>query len=266
VNDLNRGPQITDKLTQSIIDFISLESVARGPMANAPEFKFNGTSVIDPAKTFYIGGSLGGIMGNTFMAYDPNITKGVLAVPGGDWSMLLERSTAWSLLLGAAQGAYPDPSVYQLNLSMLLGGGFEPIDPLTTAAHVIKDPLFGNPTKKILIWYTIGDCLVTNIATEMVAREMGIQVLAPSVREPWNLTPVAGPLDNGVTIFDEHPTPLPAETNLPPPEDNGTHSGINKRAAALREVESFLLQNTVVNGCKVGDTVAACDCDTGACD
>jgi hypothetical protein len=266
VNDFNKGPQITEKLTQSVIDFMALESVARGPMANAPEFQFNNQPVIDPAKTFYVGGSLGGIMGNTLMAYDPNLTKGVLAVPGGNWSLLLERSTAWALLLGAAQGAYEDPDVYQLNLSMLLGMGFEPIDPMTTAAHVIKDPLFGNPTKNILIWYTIGDCLVTNISTEMVAREMGIQVIAPSVKSPWNLTPVPGPLDNGVTIFDEHPTPLPLDTNIPPINDNGTHSGINKRPAALRQVEQFLLQNQVVDECKLGGDVAPCDCDTGACD
>ena len=49
-------------------------------------------------------------MGNVFMAYDPNITRGVLAVPGGDWSMLFERSNAWYALLGAAQGSYTDPA------------------------------------------------------------------------------------------------------------------------------------------------------------
>src|SRR5205085_4544095 len=102
VNDLNKGDEIADKLAQSIVDFMALESIARGPMAQSDDFKFNGQPVIDPSKTFYIGGSLGGIMGNTFMAYDPNIKKGVLAVPGGIWSMLLERLAVWFALLGAA--------------------------------------------------------------------------------------------------------------------------------------------------------------------
>lgn len=266
VNDVNRTQQVTEKLAQSVVDFMALESVARGPMANAPEFKLNGAPVIDPARTFYVGGSLGGIMGNVIMAYDPNLMKGVLAVPGGNWSLLLERSTAWSLLQGGAQGAYDDQAVYQLNLAIGLGMGLEPYDPITTAAHVIKDPLFGNPVKKILMWYSVGDCLVTNLSTEMTAREMGIQVLAPAVKSPFGLAPVAGPLENGVTIFNEHPTPLPPDTNVPPATDNGTHSGINKRPAALREVESFLLQGTLVDGCKVGGIDAPCDCDTGACD
>lgn len=266
VNDMNRAPQIAEKLGQAVIDFISLENVTRGPMANSPEFKFNGQAVIDPTKTFYVGGSLGGIMGNTFMAYDPNIKRGVLAVPGGIWSMLLERSAAWFALLGAAQGSYTDASVYQLVVAFL-GFAMEPFDPITTAAHVIKDPLFGQPAKDILMWYTLGDCLVTNISTEVIAREMGISVIGPSVKEPWHLPPVTTPLTSGVTIYNAHPTPLPPETNQPPSEDNGTHSGINKKPPALRQVYQFLLQNQVVDECKVGGTPVPCDCAVaGACD
>jgi hypothetical protein len=267
VNDLNRGPQIADKLGQSVIDFMALENLAHGPMAQAPEFQFNGQSVIDTSNIFYVGGSLGGIMGNTIMAYDPNLTRAVLAVPGANWWMMIERSNAWSLLIGAAQGAYPDSEIYQLSLSMALGMGLEPFDPLTTAAHVIKDPLFGNPTKNVLMWYSLGDCLVTNISTEMVAREMGIQVLGPSVKSPYGLAPVSGPLENGITVYDDHPTPLPPETNTPPLQDNGTHSGINKKPAPLRQVEAFLLQGQqAADECLVANAPAPCDCATGACD
>ncbi|MBL9016408.1 MAG: hypothetical protein JNL83_19620 [Myxococcales bacterium] len=266
VNDMNRGRQISEKLAQSIIDFISLESVTRGKMAAAAEFKFNGQAVIDPQRTFYIGGSLGGIMGNTLMAYDPNFKKGVLAVPGGIWSMLFERSAAWFALLGAAQGSYKDPAVYQLVVA-ILGLAMEPYDPITTAAHVIKDPLFGQAPKDILMWYTVGDCLVTNISTEVIAREMGIKLVGPAVKEPWKLPPTPGPLTSGITLYNAHPTPLPPDTNQPPSEDNGTHSGINKKPPALRQVQQFLFANQVVNECKVNDQPVPCDCAVaGACD
>ncbi len=264
VNDMNKGPQITEKLGQSVIDFIALETLTRGQLGQHTEFQYNGQSVIDPAKTFYVGGSLGGIMGNTFMAYDPNITKGVLAVPGGVWSLLFERSNAWHLLMGAAQGAYEDPEVYQLNIAFL-GMGMEPYDPITTAAHVIANPLAGVPVKKILIWYAMGDCLVTNIATEMIARTMGIDLLAPAVKTVWNMPPKEGPLVNGVNVYDEHRMPLPSDLNIPPAEDNGTHSGVNKNPSALRQVEAFLLQDQIIQTCG-GATPAACDCATGACD
>jgi hypothetical protein len=235
-------------------------------MSTAPDFQYMGMPVIDPTRTFYIGGSLGGIMGNTLMAYDPNFERGVLAVPGGNWSMLLERSAAWGLLMGAAKGAYEDPTVYQLNLAFGLGMGLEPYDPMTTAAHVIKDPLFGQQPKKILMWYAIGDSLVTNISTEMVAREMGIELVGPAVKPVWGMTPRTEPLESGITVYDEHRTPAPLDSNVPPLEDNGTHSGINRKGAPLRQVEQFLLEpKQVVNECKVDLVSAPCDCATGAC-
>jgi len=263
-NDMNLGRQITEKLGQAVIDFIALETITRGPMRTSPEFAYNGSPVIDANQVFYVGGSLGGIMGNTFMAYDPHITRGVLAVPGGVWSLLFERSNAWHLLKGAAQNAYEDPFAYQLNIAAL-GMFMEPYDPITTAAHVIKDPLPDTPVKNILMWYTLGDCLVNNISTEMVARTMGIDLLGPAVKEPWRMPAKTGPLENGITVYDEHPTPLPPDTNVPPLSDNGTHSGVNRNPSALRQVESFLLDQTIVQTCG-GTTPSACDCSTGACD
>jgi hypothetical protein len=227
----------------------------------------NGQSVIDPAHTYYVGGSLGGIMGNVFMAYDPNITRGLLAVPGGVWSMLIERSNAWHLLQGAVLGSYTDPQVYELDIA-LFGMAFEPYDAITTAAHVIKDPLGGVPAKTILMWYSIGDCLVSNITTEMVARTMGIDLIDPAVKQAWNVTDATGPLQSGINVFDEHPTPLPSELNIPPAVDNGTHSGINRKPAALRMVKAFLLGAQVATQtCFASDhvTPVACDCATGAC-
>jgi hypothetical protein len=191
----------------------------------------------------------------------------VLAVPGGTWSLLIERSNAWVLLNGLVQNSYPDPQVYALNVA-LFGMAFEPYDPITTAAHVIKDPLFGNPVKNILMWYAVGDCLVSNITTEMVAREMGMPMIGPAVKAPWRLPPTPGAFDNGIVVFDDHPTPLPPETNEPPARDNGTHSGINRKAAALRMVQDFLLSpaRKVTDGCIVDGAPAPCDCATGACD
>ncbi|HEX7835861.1 MAG TPA: hypothetical protein VF469_00280 [Kofleriaceae bacterium] len=266
VTDLNRGRTITEKLGQSVIDFMALESIARGPMAASPQFQFGGKPVIDPAQVFYVGGSLGGIMGNVIMAYDPNLVRGVLAVPGGAWALLFERSNAWSLLKTFARNAYDDPAVYQLNVA-LFGMAFEPYDPITTAAHVLRDPLFGNPAKSILMWYSVGDCLVSNITTELVARTMGIDLIGPAVKSPWQLPARPGALDNGIVVFDDHPTPLPPDTNQPPPTDNGTHSGINSKPAALRMVESFLLSpQKATDGCLAGGSPAPCDCATGACD
>jgi len=264
-NDLNQAGGLAEMLEQSIIDFISLEQIVRGPMATAPEFQVNGHSVVDPTQVYYLGGSLGGIMGNTFMAYDPNILRGGLGVPGGAWSLLFERSTAWTALQGTAESSYDDQYAYQALIS-LLGMRMEPVDPVTTATHVLSDPLPDTPVKQVDMYEAIGDCLVTNLSTEMMARTMGIKVVGPSLKSPWNLEVTTDPLANGLTIYDEHKLPLPPTTNVPPGQDNGTHSGVNKRQAVLRQVRDFLLGGEITDQCIVNQAPAPCDCATGACD
>jgi hypothetical protein len=263
-NDMNKALWISDKLQQSVIDFISLGVAVRGVMRTAPEFQYMSNPVIDENLTVFIGGSLGGTMGGTIMAYDPFITKGVLAVPGGNWSVMFERSAAWTLLQGAAQAAYPDDATQQL-LIALFGMAMEPVDPITTAPNVIAAPLEGVPAKQILMWEAIGDSLVTNISTEMTARTMGVPVVGPSVKEPWGIDVTTDAVTSGFTIVDEHATPLPSQFNQPE-DDNGTHSGCNERAALLRQTERFLLMGTITAECKVGNVIMPCDCSTGACD
>ncbi len=264
-NDLNHAGGISEKLEQSVIDFMALEQIVRGPMAQAPEFQFGGHSVIDPDQVYYLGGSLGGIMGGTFMAYDQNILRGGLGVPGGAWSLLFERSTAWTALQGGALGSYPDYQDYQ-QLIALLGMRLEPVDPITTAARVLADPLPDTPIKQLDLYEAIGDCLVTNLSTEMVARTMKIKVMGPSLKSPWGLEVTTEPQTSALTIYDEHRTPLPPTNNVPPSGDNGTHSNVNERQAVLRQVRAFLLDGTITNTCKVDSAAAPCDCATGACD
>lgn len=264
-NDLNKASGITEKLAQSVIDFIALENLVRGPMRTHPEFRRNGEDIIDPSRVYYLGGSLGGIMGNVFMAYDQNITRGALGVPGGAWTMLFERSIAWSALKAASQGAYPNPLEYQ-TLILLLGQHFEPYDPITTAGRVVLDPLPDTPAKQVMLYEAIGDCLVNNYSTETVVRTMGLMHVQPSIKAPWGIPGTTEVLTSGFTIYDEKPTPLPpATTNAQPSEDNGTHSGVNKRQAVIDQIREFVLDGRLTQHCRDGEAVAACDCDAGFC-
>ncbi|MBT8493330.1 MAG: hypothetical protein KJO07_09765, partial [Deltaproteobacteria bacterium] len=95
MNDINRGLSLTEKLHQGLINFIALGRVARHQFANAPELQFEGQAIIDPNNVQYFGASLGGILGNVFMAFDQDIERGALGVPGGPWTLLFERSTYW---------------------------------------------------------------------------------------------------------------------------------------------------------------------------
>lgn len=269
--DLDNAPRITEKLAQSVIDFMALTRITRGALARDPRFQVKVESqlepvpIIDPDRVYYFGASLGGIMGLVVMAYDPTLPRGALGVPGGAWSLLLERSIAWQPLQAVAMSAYPRRFDYQM-LIPLLGMYFEPYDAITTAARLRADPLPDTPAKQVLLYQAMGDSLVSNLATEMVARSMALPVLAPSVRVPAGMSEQPGPLASGFAIYDEHPTPLPPASNQPPSEDNGTHAGVHARPAVTRQVTRFLLEGALVHECRDGDADVPCDCATGACD
>jgi hypothetical protein len=265
-NDLNRSHAMVEKLAQSVINFIALEQIVRGPMADAPEFRLGNRRIIDPERVYFFGASLGGIMGGTFMAYDPFIERGALGVPGAAWSLLIERSYAWNALSLAANSSYLDRRESQI-LIALLTWSMERWDPITTAPRVLDDPLPGTPPKQLLLYEGVNDCLVSNLSSEMLARTLGVPVTEPSVKVPYGLEGATEPVPSGFTIYDEKREPAVPETNVPPAEDNGTHSGVNENPAVLRQVIGFVLDGEVVHECRdaAGDP-APCDCTTGACE
>lgn len=264
-NDMNRAGGISDKLAQSVINFIALENLARGPLAADPEFQINGFPMLDVTNVNYFGASLGGIMGNTFMAYDQHITKGIFGVPGGNWSLLIERSFAWSPLQISVIAAYEDMPTYQILVSML-SMRLEPYDPITTARHVINDPLPNTPAKQVFLYSAVGDSLVASMSTEMIARELGIGVCGPSLMVPYGMNEHTLPATSALTIYDERPGDLPSGFNVPPLRENGTHSDVNERPAVMRQLKQFFEEGQVSNQCMIGELSTVCDCSTGACD
>lgn len=265
VNDINKGLALTEKLAQAVVNFMALSRIVRGPMAEDPLFQVNGETVIDPTQVYYYGASLGGIMGGVFMAYEPDIVLGALGVPGGNWTLNFERSYAWPALQLAMRQAYIGPVLDEQIIAMM-GMMFDRYDPITTAPHVIDDPLPGVPPKQIFIYEGVGDSLVTNLSTEMVARTMGIPVSGPSLYVPYGMEETTDTVPSALTILDEHPSPLPPGTNVPPGDDNGTHGDVNERNAVQRMVEEFFDTGTLTHGCMLQGAPAPCDCATGACD
>ncbi|HWM85970.1 MAG TPA: hypothetical protein VNO33_09035, partial [Kofleriaceae bacterium] len=261
-NDLNNSHSLAEMLAQSVINFIALEHLVRGPMAEAPEFQQGGEPIMDTSQVYFFGASLGGIMGGTFMAYDPFIERGALGVPGGAWSLLIERSYSWAALSIAAVAAYPDKRDHQVLISFL-AWSLERWDPITTARRVLDDPLPGTPAKQLLLYEGVDDCLVSNLSTEMMARTLGVPVTAPTLKTPFGLEVATEPVPSGFTIYDEKREPGVPDTNQPPAEDNGTHSGVNSNPAVLRQVLGFLRSGEVVNECRAGGEPAPCDCSTG---
>jgi hypothetical protein len=249
IRDFNHLPWVTDRLQQAIVNAIALVRTMRGKIVHDPAMTVTGKAGDPPAadetKLYYYGISLGGIMGGSFMGYDPDVTRGVLGVAGGAWSLLFQRSSNWrefKLVIGAS---YPDFADEQLLLA-LAQMQFDFSDPITVTPHTILDPLPNTPKKQILLQMALHDSQVPNVSSELVARTMGLALLAESPVAIWSLSPTAGPLDSAMSVWDPKLEPTPPPGNATPSTDNGAHGAIR---VLVDQFDHFFTTGEVVSTC-----------------
>ncbi len=139
-------------------------------------------ATIDPTRLGYLGESLGGIMGATFVSLDPRVTGGVLLVPGGGLSTIIGSPSIESSLGLLIAG----------NLGVSLFGANGGIDPnfqeflpvVQTVGQVILesgDPIDYaqtlDPKKHFLLIEGLNDQTIPNEATDDLAAAFGIPAL-----------------------------------------------------------------------------------------
>jgi hypothetical protein len=252
LTDFNDFPWITDRLQQALVNAMVLARTMVGAIVTDPTMtvtgKAGGAPVADPTRLTYYGISLGGIMGLSFMGYDPDVTRGVLGCGGGFWASLFERSVNWKEAKLIIPASYPDSLDEQLLLE-LAQMQFDYSDPANVAPHVLSSPLPGVPAKQLLMQMGLDDAQVSNVTTEMIARTTGIPLLSPAVTQPYGMTPVAGPLASALTTWDVHGMPIPPDTNQTPDEDNEVHEAIRRIPQAEQQIEMFNATGAVLDTC-----------------
>jgi hypothetical protein len=188
LTDFSHITWVTDRLQQALVNAMVLARTMTGGIVNDPLMtvsgKAGGAPVADAARLTYYGISLGGIMGLSFMGYDPDVTRGVLGCGGGFWSALFERSVNWKEAQAIVPASYPDSLDQQLLLA-LAQMQFDYSDPATIAPHVLLAPLPGTPVKQLLMQMGVDDAQVANVTTEMIARTTGIDLLSPAATSAW---------------------------------------------------------------------------------
>lgn len=235
--DLNKVYLITDRLQQSHVNAQVMTRLFRTKIKDDAVMMINGKPVTDGVESYYFGISNGGIQGGTFMALSPDIVRGVLNVPGCEWSLMIYRSTQFLPLYPLLNAILPDPLDRQLVVAASQTE-WDHSDPASFAAHLIKDPLPGSPAKRIILQESIGDAQVPNMATRILARAIGLQGFGLVQRVP-GVEEVSGPLDSAYTQWDSHSLPLPPVTNTPAPSDNGAHGAIQGIPALIEQIKTF---------------------------
>ena len=154
-----------DNLRQSTVDLFYLTQAIVSGQTNldgvaGPE--------LAPIKPFFIGQSLGSIVGVNYTAVDANSAFAALNVPGGRLSQLLLASPSFAptILAGlAAQGIQANTSTFTqfwLIAQTVLDDG----EPMNYATVAINGALKGGVGSRILVQEALADTTITNSATE----------------------------------------------------------------------------------------------------
>jgi hypothetical protein len=236
LQDLGKFPELTDRVDQSMVDFMYLGRAMIHPsgLGSNAAFQDGGRSLIDAKRLYYVGGSQGGIFGGTLTAVAPDFDHSVLAVPGMDYSVLLPRSVDFDQYATILYPSYPNQMERPLLLS-LIQQLWDRSDPDGFANHMTARPYPNTPRHKVFIEEAFGDHQVTNVMTETEARTIGASLRTPildpnrsSERRPFfgipriKHFPFKG---NAIEVWDIGPlrtvngqtlgTPTPPSINVP---------------------------------------------------
>ncbi|HEX8205989.1 MAG TPA: hypothetical protein VF587_08030 [Solirubrobacteraceae bacterium] len=203
LQDLSRFPALTDHVQQGYLGFLFLGRAMLHQDGIFTDPAFEGVDV-DRSALFYDGNSQGGIYGGALTAISPDIRRGVLGVPGMNYSTLLQRSVDFDTYAhGNFEGAETEAGLYDnypnelerpliLDLMQML---WDRSDPNGYAAHMTHDPLPNTPAHDVLLHVGFGDHQVADVTTEVEARTIGARVHRPLLepgRERYRNRPYPG--------------------------------------------------------------------------
>ena len=307
LKDLSNFSKLTDRMQQGFVNFMMIQRALVHPSGFAvePAFQMDSNvavpitpgSAIDTSqgaatRGFYQGHSQGGIMGGAYVALAPDIDRGVLGVPGINYSTLLTRSVDFDEY---AHGAipqyvpgvglydnYPDKSELPLILSIMQilwdrgeGNGY------VQTMNPANSPLPNTNAHTVLLSVATGDHQVANIAAEVEARTIGAKVYSPMLQssrmwpgQGFGIPTFTAPLTSGnaMVYYDGGPTgwtgpavgyrdpgsaPAPVENVPPRPQWN---FGGDPHAYPRHSVEGQAHEVSFLNGGVVGPCAGATYC------
>ena len=202
-----------ENFRQTVVDQIQLVQILKSP---DPGLSAIGSPPLDTEHLYYLSDSLGSIIGTQTLAVEPSFEAGVLNVNGGGFmNYLMPNSPVqfadYEGIIRLLAGVPKDDPIDRFSLFVnlvqtVLDGG----DSMSYARWILLSPeAAGRGTftpPDILMIEVVGDQSMPNLATEPLARAMGLELLSPY------LTPVAG-LDA---------VPSPARENVSTPLGNVT--------------------------------------------
>ena len=296
LQDMSNFNRLSDRMQQGFVNFMMLgrAMLHEDGFASQDAFKLdtdgnplsdNRQSVIDVSdfpdnRLKYMGLSQGGIMGGALTALEPDADRGVLGVPGMNYSTLLTRSVDsdqyFKLPAVGLYANYPNEIERPVLLSLIQllwdrgeANGY--------AHNMTTDPLPNTPPHEVLLQPAVGDHQVANVSAEVEARTIGAGVYSPGLHpgRHWESDPFMGilevssfPHDGGsmLVYYDGGPvsfsgtrgqgTAVAPNENVSPHTEWGyggdPHSYPRASADGITQGVEFLRDGTIVPCAEVG--------------
>jgi hypothetical protein len=251
LGELGQFPYFPDRQHQGMLNQLMLARLMihpNGLTANAAFKDSFGNPVIDTSNVFFDGNSQGGIFGGTVMAIAQDITRGVLGVPGMNYSNLLTRSSDFPTYATFLYPSYTNQLTRQLLLS-LIQQLWDRTDPNGLARHITNDNLPGTPQHFVMLHEAFGDHQVSNLATQIEARTIGASVHTPTLNpgRSYEVTPYYGippiasyPFAGSALIPYDSGAATPPSTNTAPNVSFDPHSDPRSSVIARQQKSDFL--------------------------
>lgn len=258
--DLTDFAYIPDRTVQGVVNALGLMTMMRGRFSRDPSMLTSaGAPILDTAKTAYTGNSEGGILGAVYMAASQEVSRGVLGVPGGPYSLLLPRSLDFGIEFDVLKLRYHDPvdRVNLMQIMQMLWDRAEPSGFMRAINGPADERLPGTPGHEVLFQYGLGDAQVSWLAAQSAARSTNAVMYASNAKEhdesffgfellEDDQINVTGRSAIQGFSFGSAPAPL---QNVPPSKDGDTHEDVRRDANARAQLGTFLLSGEVFNPC-----------------
>ncbi|MFW6050370.1 MAG: hypothetical protein ACODAU_04305 [Myxococcota bacterium] len=256
MGDLSDFRVVPERMHQGFLNFLiamrTLSREAEGDTElNQVLQESCGGARIDGESRYYFGGSQGGILGASIMALSTDVERGVLAVPGQPYNILLNRSVNFDDFSTIVYPLYGWNGLHmQMNMA-LMQGLWDRAEPTGYSKYIRTDTLPNTPPHEVLMQVSVGDHQVTDLGAHIMARTIGAVNLGPAYRDVWGLDEVTGPHEGSAMLeifFGNTETPI---RNIPPWEDtmSDPHSGGRNVDAMVDIVGQFLRDGVAENLC-----------------
>jgi hypothetical protein len=254
LSDVSAFPLIPERLQQAVINQLTLTRTMTGVCSEQDAFHVDGQLIFDPGDPYFLGISLGSLMGTATMAMSQDVERAALHVGGAILPLMESRSINFEQFDVVYSGWYERRIDREFYWSVM-GQLWEHADPVTYLPHLIDDPLPDTPAKKVLYTIASNDAEVANVASDLAGRTAGFELIHPTPHEVWGLAEAPPtPYDGSAMQYWDCGDP-DNPTGNEPPEDNSAHQCVRRTASWAAQLDAFLQPD--------GEVINACD---GPCD